>query len=375
MIQKKINWLLLLIFFFCFFLNQNNTNAKSIYLDETSYEGWDIGTTGSAKYLDGSTVLVCIFLDDKGAKWTSQDRKQIQSNLEVACNFLIDEGKRYEKDVELIYNFGDNSDLVYEIVYDAYFPGSCSGSTNEEKKEQIYDMYDYVVEYIHTRIPSVDIMEKYHTDSIGYLVFIDGQSDTAAAYSYYNNNNSYYEELAFIPIRWNDDYKVNPDTYAHEILHLFGARDLYTTKEISGISKEFVIYSAKEFPNDIMLGYATNGVSWEDSISSEISKLTAYFIGWRGYISELERFPSIKTEYTASFIIKENPEGNYDEYSLKSRKMKISQKTRRVNYLEFFIGSIISIYFIWPMIKNEKRAKKIRLKEEDYDRDDSSSFY
>ncbi len=365
-------YLLVLVFTCCTFFNTSNTRADSSYLGEISYGAWELGTTGSAKYLDGSTVFVCIFLEDMGASWTREEKQQVEDNLEVACDFLVDEGERYNKDVHLIYNLSESSDLVYELYYDAYFPGSCSGSTNEAIKEQVYDMYDYVVEYIHDFIPSVYLMDKYNTDSIGYLVFVDGESDTASAFSYYHNNNTYYEELAFIPLRWQDDYKVNPDTYAHEILHLFGARDLYTTKEINGISKEFVIYTADRYPEDIMLGYATDGVSWEDSISSEISKITAYFIGWTEYIAELEQFPSIETEYKASFIIKKNPEGNYDEYTLSSRK--VDEKTHKANILEFVVGTIISIYLITSMIKDGKRAKQIRSQQEKFYEDDSSSF-
>ena len=365
-------YLLLLVVTFCTFFDTSNTRADSSYLGEISYGAWELGTTGSAKYLDGSTVFVCIFLEDMGASWTEEEKQQVEDNLEVACDFLVEEGERYNKDVRLIYNLSDGSDLVYDLYYDAYFPGSCSGSTNEALKEQVYDMYDYAVEFVHDYIPSVGLMDKYKTDSIAYLVFVDGESDTASAFSYYHNNNTYYEELAFIPLRWQEDYMVNPDTYAHEILHLFGARDLYTTKEINGISKEFVIYTADRYPEDIMLGYATDGVSWEDSISSEISKITAYFIGWTEYIAELEQFPSIEPEYKASFTIKKNPEGNYDEYTLTNRK--VDEKTHKANILEFVVGTIISVYLIFSIIKDGKRAKQIKSQQEEIFEDDSSRF-
>jgi len=41
-------------------------------------------------------------------------------------------------------------------------------------------------------------------------------------------------------------------TYAHEILHLFGARDLYMTSITDGISSALVRHVGKKYPNDIM---------------------------------------------------------------------------------------------------------------------------
>ena len=257
----------------------------------------------------------------------------------------------------MIYSFEEDSDLCYELYYSKYFPGQCSPSDeNENKDTELWDMYDYVMDYIHNDIPSLEIMEKYNTDSIGYLIFVDGESTNASAYCYYHDYSTYYEEIAFIPLRWSEEGTVNPDTYAHEILHLFGARDLYTTKKISGITKDFVIYAGEEYPEDIMLGYATDGVSWEDSISAEISKLTAYFIGWNNYIYELEEFPSIKTEYKASFYNKQNPPGNYEEYSLRGRKTDEDTYKKNVVGRIFEIG--ILVFFVISIIRDWKRTQR-----------------
>ncbi|MBE5944932.1 MAG: hypothetical protein E7258_08475 [Lachnospiraceae bacterium] len=334
--------------------------GKNTIYNTVSYEGWDTGTTGSVKYLDGSTVMVCIFLNTTGQVWYKDEKKHIEKNMEIACDFLVNEGKRYQKDVEIIYNFDSGSDLNYELRYDEVFMGTCSTS-DEKYGDAVSDMYFFIMDYIHNNISSVDIMEKYNVDSIGYLVFIDGESTEACAYSYYDNYNTYYEEIAMIPIKWTGGMEVNPDTYAHEILHLFGARDLYTTKKISGITKEFVIYAGDKYPEDIMLGYATDGVSWEDSISSEITSLTAYFIGWKGYISELEKFPSIESESKASFSIVDYP-GNYEEFTLEGKKT--DEKTFKANIVEAVLSIGILTFFVISSIRNANRVKAQRDYEE-----------
>ena len=86
-------YLLLLVVTFCTFFDTSNTRAESSYLGEISYGAWELGTTGSAKYLDGSTVFVCIFLEDMGASWTEEEKQQVEDNLEVACDFLVEEGE------------------------------------------------------------------------------------------------------------------------------------------------------------------------------------------------------------------------------------------------------------------------------------------
>lgn len=312
------------------------------------YEEWDIETTGSAKYLDGSTVFVCIFLNDISATWTVSEKKRVMDNMDIACDYLTFQGNIYGKKVNLIYDFTKDSGLCYDFNYRRTFPGNCSASSDDD----VYELYEAIRAFIYEDIPSIEIMDRYDVDSIAYLVFIDGESDNAAAYSYYCNYSSYYEELALIPLRWTSGYEVNPDTYAHEILHLFGARDLYTTQERNGITKDFVKYVAREYPQDIMLGYATDGVSWEDHISSDISKITAYFLGWNGYIYELEEYPSIEVEYRASFTYKINPSGNYIDYTLKGRKT--DEKTYMANILEIVCCIGIMIYFVLSIIKNVK---------------------
>lgn len=308
-----------------------------------------INTTGSATYLDGSSVLVCIFMDDISTVWLPEEKIRIMKNVDIACDYLKEQGKIYDKEVNLIYDFEKSGGLCYEAVYNQIFPGNCSASDNENVK----NLYDYTIDYIHNNIPTSDILERYNVDSIAYLVFINGTSDNAAAYSYYYNYSYNEEEIAFIPIRWTSGNIVNPDAYAHEILHMFGARDLYLTQKHNGISKDFIIYAGEKYPDDIMLGYAADGVSWENKIDSDITKITAYFLGWNEYIYEIEQYPSIEAKYRASFEYKDNPEGNYTDYTLKSKKT--DEKNHKADITEKILCVFILIFFIVSSIKNYKK--------------------
>lgn len=322
------------------------------------YSDWDKSTTGSVKYLDGSTVFVSIFLEDKDSLWTDVDRELVMNSMDVACEFLVDEGKRYGKEVNLIYDISEHEDLEYHFEYDKSFPGSTSVSDNIDAVDDlIYGTYDY----IETNIPTQEIMEKYQVNSIGYLIFIDGEAGAATAYPHHFDGNTYYEEIAFINLRWTSGLAVYPYTYAHEMLHLFGARDLYYTSRAKGISREFVDYIADNYSDEIMLGSSAKAIGKKDSITQEISKITAYFIGWRGYVSELETFPSIKMTEAASFCDVENPEGNYDDYELSARVVSEEDYKRIIVYkiadIIFLIGIFVSV--IRGIIRRKKYRDRI----------------
>ncbi len=278
---------------------------------------WGSSTTGSCKYLDGTTVLVTIYLDDTSSQWLESDEQLVADNMKVACDYLTEQGKEYGKDVNLIYDTSPDGDLVYRISYKEAF----AGSTRGDKAEQlVYSVYDY----IEKKIDSQAILEKYNANSIGYMVFIDGEADRCTAYCYHlRYKDYYYQEFCLINLRWNGGYEVYPDTYAHEILHLFGARDLYYTSEYSGMSKSFINYVYEEYPSDIMLGSAADIVSYRDYISSDITKITAYFLGWESYIAELEEYPYIKSQYPATFSKSENTAGaSFMEYTLEFRRQR-----------------------------------------------------
>lgn len=325
----------------------------------TPYSDWGLSTTGSAKYLDGKNLLVSIYLSDSAASWTSEEKGLSKNNLNIACEYLIDEGKRYGKKVEFIYDTEIYPDLEYYYFYSDEYPGSTSNSDNVNGNVQ--DLLDGVDQYIDYYVPTKDLMEKYQVNSIAYVVFVDGKADSATAYSYYFNLDNYdYEEVCFINLRWNSGENVNPDTYAHEILHLFGARDLYFSDSARGITEEFVKYTSKNYPKDIMLGYSAKGVTWKDKITGEITPITAYFIGWKEHIHEVEEFPQIKRIYPASSYYDKYKDYDYKAYTAKARKMNEKQFKKYILSIVLTVVLIIFnvILFTKHIITYNKRRKE-----------------
>ncbi len=333
------------------------------------YSDWGKCTTGSAKYLDGDSVLVTIYLDDVNSQWLASDEKLIADNMKIACDYLKEQGKLYGKDVNLIYDTSVDGDLVYRLSYKQAFGGSTRVKAKGDKADQlVYSVYDFIENSIDTEA----IMEKYNVNSIGYMVFIDGEADRCTAYCYHTKyKGQYYPEFCLMNLRWLDGDNVYPDTYAHEILHIFGAKDLYYTDEYDGTSRAFIDHVYENYPQEIMLGYGADAVAYKDSITTEISKITAYFIGWQNYITEVEEHPYIKSKYQATFSESENTQGaNFIEYSVEPRQTR-DRPRYGFNMAKVQINSLISvavgiILLISVFIKND-RLKKTLVAEDDED--------
>ncbi len=267
---------------------------------------WMTSPTGSAKYLAGSTVLVSLFIEDPSSSWTTEKQDIVMSKMDLANDFLVSEGSSYGKTVNLIYDIHEHPDLAYTISYNERIDDSDDCS---------YNLLDYMTQYIDANIPSEDIMERYGVDSIAYMCFLD-KSGVSYAFPYYEEDaDQYYYETCFLFLRCDGDYEP-PSVYAHELLHLFGARDLYATNEYDGITKDFVQHIETNYPNEIMLTtYDEHGNNVHEHVSNDLTDITAYFIGWKDTIPELDAHPSIRTEHPASFAEAPYNSGDYSDYT------------------------------------------------------------
>lgn len=268
---------------------------------------WTTSPTGSAKYLDGSTVLVSLFIEDSSSSWTEEKKELVMSKMKLATDFLVSEGNSYGKSVNLIYDIYEHPDLAYTVSY--------SGTIDDSSRSS-YNLLNYITRYIDASIPTQDILSNYNVDSIAYMCFLD-KSGVSYTFPYYEGDSElYYYETCYMFLKCDGDYEP-PAVYAHEMLHLFGARDLYSTNQSDGITKEFVQHIETDYPNEIMLTtYDENWNNVQEYVSNEITDITAYFLGWMDEIPELETYPSIYYPYPASFGDVNDNSGNYTDYSV-----------------------------------------------------------
>lgn len=228
---------------------------------------------GSAVRLEGTTLLLSIFASDRDTAWdfeSEQDQKVIQTtlnNLEVASAYLSEQAQQYGKELTFLYDWREAEDLVFTAEFDESMVRSDTGKANLQ------------IEWLCNYINFSALAEKYQADSVLFLFFFntDTSSITDGAYSElrswcmpHRHENECLLELCNIYV---NSYlrAMSPADYAHEILHAFGAKDLYFADE--GITQEYV--NSLHFSKDIM--YSTNRNS--DRITSEFSDLDAYYVG------------------------------------------------------------------------------------------------
>lgn len=226
---------------------------------------------GSAGYLWGDVLLVSIYVDDADGAWRNRQRADVRDSLRVACDFLEEEAAAYGAQLELYYDVQEYPELAYK----AQFSGQAA-----EDRNGAFDRWIY--RWISSNIPVAELQESFGTDNVGFLVLLAGQGSAYTNVYYMEDPVRYYNESSVLFYKYpyeDDDDREVPGVYAHEILHMFGAIDLYEGS--SDFSPENTGYVAQTYPNDIMysdyVGY--DGPDYTQ-ITLEISPVTAYYLGW-----------------------------------------------------------------------------------------------
>ena len=247
---------------------------------------------GSVQLLEEPTVLVSVYLNDAatGSIWTREARAASQQSVAMAVDWLTQQAAGYGVTLDITCDDGsDNSPLSYTYSLHSRLRG---GVDSEESNDFLDEM-----DALCATLDTAELQARYGTSHIGFLLFlpVSGTSFTMAHYAE-DGANFYYEYCCLYRY---DAYAAqaepeSPATYAHEILHLFGAPDLYEGSSDPYVDGELTAYVEQTYPDDIMLStYAADGSNLYTSIDKVISPLTAYCIGLTDTCPELALFPRL----------------------------------------------------------------------------------
>ena len=246
---------------------------------------------GSAKRLEGKSLLVSLFVTLDGYGWSDGDIASAKEKLRMASEYIRDQGATYGKDLELVYDFEAHPDLRYDMRFEGPFyetPLHDSQRTMEERREAD-KTYEALNRFIEENVPYPALARKYQTDSIVYVVHVNKHA-RSSAFPFQVGNNKNHAEMAVV-------LKDTPAVYAHEILHLFGAVDYYREDEEFYVSAEAVAFAKKNFPADIMVThYGENA-----AIPNTLTPLTALGLGWVDDIPQLKLFPELKSNIPGAY--------------------------------------------------------------------------
>ena len=241
---------------------------------------------GSAGRLEGTIAVVSIFADDQFGTWDATDQKNRARNsrayydLRLACDFLTTESAKYDKTVSFLWDWMEHSELYYEADLKA---------VNLANVLYDYGTIDQMIwTFIEQNVDSEGIRKRYQADSVIYMVYANSPADMngpSCTRNFYLGM-EYPYEICYIQMNQNDR-ETPPSVFAHEMLHTFGAPDIYWTDIYTnyrleyGITKDYVKQINKNGLNDIMR------ITWDPktgnylyhSIAQEITDITAYYVG------------------------------------------------------------------------------------------------
>jgi hypothetical protein len=152
--------------------------------------------------------------------------------------------------------------------------------------------------FIEENINSNELMQKHNAQNILYIVYFDvPETNTVSSWCSFKSPNSNSNGMEIINI-FNKHcygegkfYYSPAATFAHEILHAFGAPDLYYKN--SRVPQEYVDYCNKIKSNDIMFT-----INIGDTITVKFSELCAYYVGLKDSCSEVDEWKLGKSHYT-----------------------------------------------------------------------------
>lgn len=228
---------------------------------------------GSAKYLEGRNVLYSLFVDTPSSDWQPEEKERALEKLQIATEYIEEEAKAYGVDTELICDWKENTDLSGQATVDFII------SDEEDFADRLDEEIAYWVE---NTVDYDKLKEDHQAQGAVLLVFVNNPS-VSYAIVFDGRDNPKESVIMFS--------KESPSVYAHEIMHLFGAHDLYEDAEFTA---EVSAYVKETYPLEIMYRVTDlQGNAYDEEIVNTLSPITAYHLGWVDEIEETDMFPQL----------------------------------------------------------------------------------
>ena len=227
----------------------------------------NLGSAGSPK---GTTLIISVFADELNTGWNFETREDraaralMLKHMESATSWLTKQIGTYGVESHFIYDWEVNPDLCYTYDFGqlALVRNDGGGYWKQEN-------------YVRDNIPSEMLKEKYKAQNIIYMFYFN--TDESNNVNSWTMSNSPNIETEIINVFVRDDlrdsfYYMPASSLAHEIMHCFGAHDLYYASD--AIPQAYVDYCKATDSKDIM--YTT---SLGENIPQLFTRLDAYYMG------------------------------------------------------------------------------------------------
>lgn len=231
---------------------------------------------GSASFLKGRNILVSLFVTTPESGWTEEEQEKTLKKLKVAAEYIEEKAWEYDTDTELIYDWASQYNLKAEATTDFLI---------NEDTDYMDRLDEEIAYWFETKISYEELLEEYDARGIVTCVFVNNPG-ISYAIVYDGTDNEQESMILFTGDYYRKGQEETAAAYAHEILHVFGAHDLYEDAEFT---REVTDYVADTYPDEIM--YTVSGGAGR--ITQTLSPITAYHLGWIEEAEEVELFPQL----------------------------------------------------------------------------------
>ncbi len=215
--------------------------------------------SGSAKDLHGSTKVFHTFCSDDESRWMPNEKEEVLQRCASALRFIELQSRLRN----IAVDFQDH--VTADVRYKGVIP----------RKSQVNHIWTEKVIRTAVDKSAADVVnETQDAKSIDNVIFCLHVNKSALSYNlaYYDHVSSMYGAERMVCFEsYPDGRSTAAATYAHEVLHLFGAGDLYFPFDEDDSRKR---RASQAFPDDVMFR-----VDY-DLGRLNIGAYTAFRIGW-----------------------------------------------------------------------------------------------
>lgn len=210
------------------------------------------------------------FTDDNESSWTKQEiNAYFNTHIKLGFEFIEKEAKRYGIPLTVTYELYGTALCKGQVIK---YEGIVSDGSDGHHDLNTVDHAARDIGYSNKAAMYYDLFEKNDYCEVVFLSVFNKDGISYAHQQAEDNGSAIVEGAVVFTSYLDYDFKLNENTHmaatvAHEILHLFGAQDLY--------DEELKNYAKNKYADDIML------MDHRNIEQMTVGKFTAYSIGWR----------------------------------------------------------------------------------------------
>ena len=238
---------------------------------------------GTAQFIGGKTILISIFVNNRHYKWdfkNSEDAdvySKLYYRLCTASEWIEEQAANWNVNSDIIWDWYNNDGLFYITEADSALDGSTDS------------LYTKIYTWIQTHIDLENLVARYNADNAIFMFYVNSDSnneDRSFAYQF-DYESLTDRQIGYEAVWFYTGYAgstLGSSALAHEMLHCFGARDLYYSDDF--ITDAYVGYLKSMNSEDIMYTIYDE----PDVIYEQFSELDAYYVGLTDSSSDAVQF-------------------------------------------------------------------------------------